>query len=280
MSGRVGVGPVRIGAVPIGAGAPLALISGPCVIESEDLALRTAASLRDLTARLGVPLVFKSSYDKANRTSVRSFRGPGLERGLEILGRVRREMGVPVLSDVHSPAEAERAGEVLDCLQVPAFLARQTDLLVAAGRTGKPVNVKKGQFMAPEDMAQAVDKVRAGGDGGVLLTERGTTFGYHYLVVDFQGLVRMAALGCPVVFDATHSVQRPSAGCGVSGGDRELAAPLARAAVAVGVDAVFFEVHPDPESALCDGPNSVALSALEPLLRGLLALDRARRQGA
>ncbi|MDW7711140.1 MAG: 3-deoxy-8-phosphooctulonate synthase [Deferrisomatales bacterium] len=272
-------GGVRVGPVWIGGGGPLALIAGPCVLESEELALHTAAALRDLAARLGIPLVFKSSYDKANRTSVGSFRGPGLEEGLEILGRVRREVGIPVLSDVHSPHEAERAGEVLDCLQVPAFLARQTDLLVAAGRTGKPVNVKKGQFMAPEDMRQAVEKVQAGGSGGVLLTERGTTFGYHYLVVDFQGLVRMAGLGCPVVFDATHSVQRPSAGCGVSWGDRELAAPLARAAVAVGVDAVFLEVHPDPDRALCDGPNSVALADLEAVLRGLLALDRARREG-
>jgi len=272
-------GAVSVGGVQIGGGAPLALIAGPCVIESEELTLGTAASLRNLCGRLGVPFVFKSSYDKANRTSVGSFRGPGLDRGLEILARVRREAGVPVLSDVHSPEEAARAGEVLDCLQVPAFLARQTDLLVAAGRTGKPVNVKKGQFMAPEDMAQAVDKVRAGGSGGVFLTERGTTFGYHYLVVDFQGLVRMASLGCPVVFDATHSVQRPSGGCGVSGGDRALAAPLARAAVGVGVDAVFLEVHPQPDQARCDGPNSVALEDLEGLLRTLMALDRARRQG-
>lgn len=270
---------VAVGRATIGGDHPLALIAGPCVLESEALALHTAASLRELTERLGVAFVFKGSYDKANRTSVGSYRGPGLERGLEILARVRREVGVPVLSDVHSPAEAERAGEILDCVQVPAFLARQTDLLVAAGRTGKPVNVKKGQFMAPEDMAQAVEKVRAGGAGGVLLTERGTTFGYHYLVVDFQGLVRMGNLGCPVVFDATHSVQRPSAACGVSGGDRELAAPLARAAVAVGVDAVFLEVHPDPEHALCDGPNSVPLGEVELLLQSLLALDRARRAG-
>jgi len=267
----ISVGPVRIG------GGVLALIAGPCVIESEDLVLSTAEAIRDVTRRLGVPFVFKSSYDKANRTSVSSFRGPGLDRGLEVLNRVRERVGVPVLSDVHTPEEATAAGEVLDCLQVPAFLARQTDLLVAAGRTGKPVNVKKGQFMAPEDMAQAVGKVRSGGAGGVILTERGTTFGYHYLVVDFQGLVRMSALGCPVVFDATHSVQTPSGGCGVSGGDRALAAPLARAAVAVGVDAVFLEVHPDPDRALCDGPNSVALADLENLLRTLLAIDRARR---
>ncbi len=270
--------PVTVGDVALGGGAPLALIAGPCAIEDEALVLDTARMLKELTGRLGLPFVFKSSYDKANRTSVGSFRGPGLAEGLRILGRVRREIGVPVLTDVHSPEEAARAGEVVDTLQVPAFLCRQTDLLVAAGRTGLPVNVKKGQFMAPEDMAQAVDKVRAGGDGGVFLTERGTTFGYHYLVVDFQALVRMAELGCPVVFDATHSVQRPSGGCGVSGGDRALAAPLARAAAAVGVDALFLEVHPDPDRARCDGPNSVALADLEPLLRTVLAIDRARRE--
>ncbi|MBI5014076.1 MAG: 3-deoxy-8-phosphooctulonate synthase [Deltaproteobacteria bacterium] len=276
----MGAGSVVLGGVAVGGGAPLALIAGPCVIESEELVLATARALRALTRRLGVPFVFKSSYDKANRTSVGSFRGPGLREGLRILARVRDEVGVPVLSDVHSPEEAERAGEVLDCLQVPAFLCRQTDLLVAAGRTGKPVNVKKGQFLAPEDMVQAVDKVKSGGGGGVILTERGTTFGYHYLVVDFQGMTRLAALGCPVVFDATHSVQLPGAGCGVSGGDRALAAPLARAAAAVGIDALFTEVHPDPDRALCDGPNSVALADLEPLLRSVLAVDAARRSAA
>jgi len=264
----------------VGGGAPLVLIAGPCVIESEALVLDTARALKEIAGRLGLPLVFKSSYDKANRTSVGSFRGPGLREGLRILARVKHEVGLPVLSDVHSPEEAARAGEVLDCLQVPAFLCRQTDLLVAAGCTGKPVNVKKGQFVAPEDMAQAVAKVRAGGDGGVLLTERGTTFGYHYLVVDFQGMARLAELGCPLVFDATHSVQQPSAGCGVSGGDRRLAAPLARAAAAVGIDALFTEVHPDPDRALCDGPNSLALADLEPLLRSVLAIDAARRSAA
>ncbi len=272
--------PVRIGGVPVGGGAPLVLVAGPCVIEDEALVLDTARAVREIAARLGMPLVFKSSYDKANRSSVGSFRGPGLERGLEILSRVRDEVGVPVLSDVHTVEEARTAGAVLDCLQVPAFLCHQTDLLVAAGRTGKPVNVKKGQFMAPEDMAQAVDKVRAGGDGGVLLTERGTTFGYRYLVVDFQGLVRLRALGVPVVFDATHSVQQPGAGCGVSAGDRAMAAPLARAAAAVGIDALFTEVHPDPDRARCDGPNSVALADLEAVLRPVLAVDRARREAA
>ena len=271
---------VMIGNVKVGGGAPLVLVAGPCVIESETAVLEAAAALREISARVGMPLVFKSSYDKANRTSVTSFRGPGLARGLQILDRVRRELGLGVLSDVHSPEEATRAGEVLDCLQVPAFLCRQTDLLVAAGRTGKPVNVKKGQFMAPEDMAQAVDKVRSGGSGGVLLTERGTTFGYHYLAVDFQGMARMRALGCPLVFDATHSVQQPGAGCGVSGGDRAQAFPLARAAAAVGIDALFIEVHPDPDRALCDGPNSIALADVEHFLRSVLAIDRARRDSA
>ena len=253
------------------------LIAGPCVIESEGLVLETGASIRDLARRLGVPYVLKSSYDKANRTSAGSFRGPGLDRGLEILSRVKETLGVPVLSDVHSPEEAARAGAVLDCLQIPAFLCRQTDLLVAAGRTGRPVNVKKGQFVAAGDMAQAVAKVKAGGKGGVLLTERGTTFGYRYLVVDFQGLVELSGLGCPVVFDATHSVQKPGAGDGVSGGDRTRAAPLARAAAAVGIDALFLEVHPDPDRALCDGPNSLALDELEGFLEPVLAIDRARR---
>lgn len=269
---------VRVGGVRIGGGEPLSLIAGPCVLEGEELALETASRLRDIAGRMGMPLVFKGSYDKANRTRLGSYRGPGLERGLEILARVRTEVGVPVLADVHSPEEALRAGPVLDCLQVPAFLARQTDLLVAAGRSGKAVNVKKGQFMAPEDMGFAVEKVAAGGAGGVLLTERGTTFGYHYLVVDFQGMARMAEHGCPVVFDATHSVQTPGAGCGASGGDRRQAAVLARAAVAVGVDAVFLEVHPDPDRALCDGPNSLALDGLEVLLGQLAAIDRARRE--
>lgn len=269
---------VRVGGVRIGGGGPLALIAGPCVLESEELALTIASRLREAADRQGMPLVFKGSYDKANRTRLASYRGPGLERGLEILGRVRREVGVPVLADVHSPEEATRAGPTLDCLQVPAFLARQTDLLVAAGRSGKPVNVKKAPFMAPEDMAFAAEKVEAGGAGGVLLTERGTTFGYHGLVVDFQGMARLTSLGYPVVFDATHSVQRPSAGCGQSGGDRRCAAVLARAAVAAGVDGVFLEVHPDPDRALCDGPNSLALDGVDWLLRQLAAIDRVRRE--
>lgn len=271
-------GAVRIGPVAVGGGAPLALIAGPCVIESEDLVLRVAEGLSDLCGRLGIPLIFKSSYDKANRTSLESFRGPGLEEGLRVLERVRAETGLPVLSDVHSADQARAAGEVLDCLQIPAFLCRQTDLLLAAGATGKPMNVKKGQFLAPEDMEAAARKALAGGAAGVLLTERGTSFGYRYLVVDFQGLERMKRLGWPVVFDATHSVQQPGALCGRSGGDRSAVPALARAAAAVGVDALFLEVHPDPDRALCDGPNSVALGELEPLLRTVVALDRVRRE--
>ena len=269
---------VSIGGIPVGGGAPLVLIAGPCVIESEALVLETARGIREVTRRLGVPWVLKSSYDKANRTSLASFRGPGLREGLRVLARVREELGVPVLSDVHTVQEAEAAAEVLDCLQIPAFLCRQTDLLVAAGRTGKPVSIKKGQFLAPEDMGPAAEKVLDAGSPGVLLTERGTTFGYRYLVVDFQGLVRMKALGWPVVFDATHSVQRPGAAGGASGGHRESVAPLARAAAAVGVDALFLEVHPDPDRALCDGPNSVPLAGLERLLASVLAVDRARRR--
>ena len=272
------VSPVTIGGVTVGSGSPLVIIAGPCVIESGDLALGVAGTLAEIAERLRVPLIFKSSYDKANRTSVDSFRGPGLEKGLHILEKVRGQTGLPLLSDVHNPAEARAAGQVLDCLQIPAFLCRQTDLLVAAGATGKPVNVKKGQFLAPEDMAQAADKVRAGGAGGVLFTERGSMFGYRYLVVDFQGMARMAALGHQVVFDATHSVQRPGGGDGVSTGDRERAVPLARAAAAAGVDAVFFEVHPDPDNARCDGPNSLPLERFEAVLRQVLAVDRARRE--
>jgi len=271
---------VTIGGATLGGGAKPVLIAGPCVIESEELTLSTANSLKELAAGLGIEFIFKSSYDKANRTSVDSFRGPGLEAGLEVLSRVRREVGVPVITDVHTVEEAIAAAEVADSIQIPAFLSRQTDLLVAAGRTGKPVNIKKGQFLAPEDMANAAKKVESSGIcPGVTLTERGTTMGYRYLVVDFQGFARMKELGYPVVFDATHSVQSPGGGCGVSSGNREMAPVLARAAAAVGIDALFIEVHPDPDHALCDGPNSLQLSAVEPLMRSILAIDEARREG-
>ncbi len=269
---------VKIGPVEIGGGAPLALIAGPCVIESEELVMDVAGELAELTQRLGVPLIFKASYDKANRTSVTSFRGPGIEEGLKILEKVRREFQVPVLSDVHSVQEAAAAAQVLDVIQIPAFLCRQTDLLVAAGKTGKPVNIKKGQFLAPDDMKSAALKVESvEGHGGVTLTERGTTFGYNYLVVDFKGFAELGSLGYPVVFDATHSVQHPGAGCGVSGGDSSKVPALARAAAAVGMDALFIETHPDPQKARCDGPNSIKLSEVGRLLRSVLAIDSARR---
>jgi 2-dehydro-3-deoxyphosphooctonate aldolase (KDO 8-P synthase) len=264
----------EVGGRAIGSRA-LFLIAGPCVIESEDLCLRLAAHLKALADRLGVPYVFKASYDKANRTSVDSFRGPGLEAGLKVLARVRREAGVPVLSDVHSAAEAQAAGPVLDCLQVPSFLSRQTDLIEAAARHGKAVNLKKGQFLAPWDMQYPVEKAERAGARNILVTERGTSFGYNRLVVDMAGIGHLAALGHPVVFDATHSVQEPGGLGRATGGNREMAKVLARAAVAAGADGLFLEVHPDPDKALCDGPNTLALEDLEPLLRSCLAIKAA-----
>lgn len=260
--------------VRIGSGYPLALIAGPCVLESTDLSVEVAAFLADLSRRLALPVVFKGSFDKANRSAAASYRGPGEEEGLRILATVRERFGLPVTTDVHEADQARRVADVVDLLQIPAFLCRQTDLLTAAGKTGRPVNVKKGQFMAPSDMTHAVDKVTATGNTAVLLTERGTTFGYHNLVVDFRGLSLMRAV-CPVVFDATHSVQRPGGAGSVSAGDREFVAPLARAAVAAGTDALFLEIHPDPDRARSDGPNSLPLAAVEPLLRTLLALREA-----
>jgi 2-dehydro-3-deoxyphosphooctonate aldolase (KDO 8-P synthase) len=245
------------------------------VIEGRDMALSHAERIRDVAEPLGFAYCFKASYDKANRTSLRSYRGPGLEEGLDILAEVRREAGVPVLTDFHSVEEAAPVGEVVDVLQVPAFLCRQTDLLVAAARTGKAVNVKKGQFLAPENMGPVVEKLEESACRDILLTERGVTFGYGTLVVDFRSLPIMRGLGHPVVFDATHSVQRPG-GLGTrSGGDRTEAPVLARAAAAVGVDAFFMEVHEDPDRALSDGPNQLVLSTLRPLLETLLAIRRA-----
>lgn len=251
----------------IGRNAPLFLIAGPCVIESADHALRMAETLKAVAERNRVPLIYKSSFDKANRTSIESFRGPGLDEGLRVLERVRNETGLPVLSDVHDARQVDAAAEVLDVIQIPAFLCRQTDLLTAAGRSGKAVNVKKGQFASPADMSQVLAKIRSTGNTRILLTERGTTFGYRDLVVDFRSLVVMRSLGVPVVFDATHSVQRISAEGVRSGGDRRMAPPLARAAVAVGVDGLFLEVHDDPDRAPCDGPNMISPDVLEGLLR-------------
>ena len=260
-----------------GGSAPLLLLAGPDVIESEAHTLRMARALAGIARERGVSLVFKASFDKANRTSAASYRGPGLAEGLRVLRRVKEETGLPVTTDFHVPDQAAALAPVVDLLQVPAFLCRQTDMLLAAGATGRAVNVKKGQFVAPGDMRHAVEKVRAGGGAAVMLTERGTTFGYHTLVVDFRSLERMRGLGVPVCFDATHSIQMPGALQNASGGEREFIAPLARAAVAVGVDALFFEVHDDPASALCDGPSQFPLAEFPALLDGLLRLDRERR---
>jgi 2-dehydro-3-deoxyphosphooctonate aldolase (KDO 8-P synthase) len=265
---------VRVGPVIIGGRRTFVLIAGPCVIESEELCLETAGFLADLTRSLGIPLIFKSSYDKANRSSLTSYRGPGVMKGLEILGRVKRELKVPVLSDVHDFAEVGAAAQVLDCLQIPAFLCRQTDFVLAVARSGKPVNVKKGQFLAPWDVRNIVEKIRSTGNTDILLTERGASFGYNNLIADMRSLVIMRETGYPVVFDVTHSLQLPGGKGTSSGGEREFVVPLARAAVAVGIDGLFMEVHPDPSAALCDGPNSQPLDRLKPLLEQLVAIDR------
>jgi 2-dehydro-3-deoxyphosphooctonate aldolase (KDO 8-P synthase) len=255
----------------------LFLIGGPCVIESEEMALSVGRFLKETCSRLGIPCIFKSSYDKANRTSIKSFRGPGIDKGLSILARVREEIGIPVLTDVHSVPEAIRAAEVVDILQIPAFLARQTDLLVAAALTGKPVNIKKAQFLAPWDMAQAIGKIRESGNQDILITERGTLFGYNNLVVDMRAIPILDQFGYPVVFDATHSVQLPGGQGLSSGGQREYVAPLACAAVAAGVDGIFMEMHEDPDRALCDGPNSMPLCDVSGLLERLLKIHQAVR---
>jgi 2-dehydro-3-deoxyphosphooctonate aldolase (KDO 8-P synthase) len=264
---------VSIGLLRCGGGLPFVLIAGPCVVESRDSALRHAEALRRLTEHLGVPFIYKSSYDKANRTSSASFRGLGMQEGLAILAEVKREIEVCVLTDIHAPEEAVMAAEVADVLQIPAFLCRQTDLLVAAGQTGRVVNIKKGQFLAPWDIAYAAEKVATTGNRKILLTERGCSFGYNNLVSDFRSLPIMARTGYPVVYDATHSVQLPGGQGGMSGGQREFIAPLARAAVAVGVDGLFMEVHEDPPRALSDSATVFPLAQLGSLLRILLPLD-------
>ena len=269
---------VRIGGVTIGGGAPLALIGGPCAIENEKHALMVAERLQRMTADARVPFIYKSSYDKANRSSIRAYRGPGLAEGLRILRSVKEKTGLAVLSDVHDVAEVAPAAEVLDVLQVPAFLCRQTDLIVACARSGRPVNVKKGQFVAPRDMANVVEKVRASGSEALLLTERGTSFGYNNLIVDFRGLPIMRAFGYPVIFDATHSVQLPGGQGDRSGGERQYVQALARAAVAVGVDGLFMEMHEDPDRTLedgrplSDGPNMLRLDDLPRLLDEIRAI--------
>jgi 2-dehydro-3-deoxyphosphooctonate aldolase (KDO 8-P synthase) len=264
--------------VVAGGGAPLLLIAGPDSIESEGHALKMAQALKGIAAARGVTLVYKSSFDKANRTSAASFRGPGLDEGLAILAQVKKETGLAVTTDFHTPEQAGKLAAVVDLLQVPAMLSRQTDMLVAAAKTGRAVNIKKGQFLAPWDVERAIAKVRDAGNDNVMITERGVTFGYNNLVVDFRALPRMRALGTPVCFDATHSVQLPGGQGHASGGEREFIAPLARAAVAVGVDALFFEVHDDPEHALCDGPSQIPLHAFPAILDGVLAIDRAARE--
>jgi 2-dehydro-3-deoxyphosphooctonate aldolase (KDO 8-P synthase) len=266
---------ITIGDVVFGGShRPLVLIAGPCVVEEESLTLRIAESLKKIAADLGIGLVFKGSYDKANRTSVDSFRGPGMREGLRILAKVKAEFDLPIISDIHDLSQVEPAAEILDILQIPAFLCRQTDLLVAAGRTGRVINVKKGQFLAPWDMRNAVGKLEATGNGNVLLTERGASFGYNNLVVDMRSLVIMRETGCPVIFDATHAVQLPGGSGTSSGGQRQYVGALSRAAAAIGIDGLFWEVHEDPERALCDGPNSLYLRDVQGMLEEILAIDK------
>jgi 2-dehydro-3-deoxyphosphooctonate aldolase (KDO 8-P synthase) len=267
---------VHIGDIPVGNGAPLVLFAGPCVVESRDVLMRSAEHLVTLTAALDLPFVFKSSYKKANRTSVDAFTGIGIDNALKLLSEVRSAFNVPVITDVHTNEEVRMAAGAADVLQIPAFLSRQTDLLVNAGLTGCAVNIKKGQFMAPEDMKYAAEKVASTGNKNILLCERGTSFGYHDLIVDMRGLVVMRSFGYPVVMDATHAVQTPSLG-GVSGGNRDFALPLARAAAAVGIDALFLETHPHPGSAMSDAANQIPLDMMESFLTQVLAIDRTIR---
>ena len=263
---------VRVADFEIGAGNPLALLAGPCVLESLERCLYIGRTIRDITRRLGIPYVFKASFDKANRSSFNGFRGPGLVKGLEMLQTIKDELGVPIITDIHTEAQAAPAAKVADILQIPAFLCRQTDLLYTAAQTGRVINVKKGQFLAPKDMRNVVDKLLEGGNSNILLTERGASFGYNNLVVDMRSFPIMRSFGYPVVFDATHSVQLPGGAGTSSGGNREYVEYLARAAVGAGVDALFMEVHDNPEEALCDGPNSVYLDKLEDLLKDALAI--------
>ncbi len=269
---------VKVGNIEIGAGRPLAVIAGPCVIESRESALRHASALKAVADRVGVPYIFKSSYDKANRSSADSYRGPGLDKGLEILAEVKREMRVPVLTDVHEREQVAPVSEVADVLQIPAFLCRQTDFVVAVAQSGKVVNVKKGQFLAPWDIGNIVDKIRSANNDQILLTERGVSFGYNNLVSDMRSLLIMRELGYPVVFDATHSLQLPGGLGKASGGERKYIGPLARAGVAVGVDALFMEVHENPDQALSDGPNSLPLQEFEGVLRIVKEIDGILKQ--
>lgn len=268
---------VKVGKITIGKGHPLVLIAGPCVIESAESARNHASKIKKIAEKAGIPFIFKSSYDKANRSSVGSFRGPGLEKGLKILREVKEEVGVPVLSDVHSAHEAQKAAKVLDVIQIPAFLCRQTDILLAAAESGRPVNVKKGQFMSPAEMKNVVAKIESTGNRNILLTERGSTFGYNMLVNDFRSIVIMGDTGYPVVYDATHSVQMPGGLGTASGGDPRYVLPLSKAAVAVGCDAIFVEVHENPAKAMSDGPNSLKLSDLGAYLGEIKRIEKAVR---
>ncbi len=267
MQKRININNISVG------GKPFVFIGGPCVIEGRDITLRTAEMLCRITETLRIPFIFKSSYDKANRTSIESFRGPGIEEGLTILAEIKDSLGIPVLTDVHSASEAAAAAEAVDVLQVPALLSRQTDLLIACGKTGKPVNIKKGQFLSPHDMEHVIRKVESTGNNRIIVTERGTSFGYNTLVNDFRAIPVMKRFGYPVVFDATHSVQKPGAGSGRSGGEREFVFPLAKAALAVGADGIFMEVHMSPGKALCDGENSVPIDDLPVMLKILKKIE-------
>lgn len=270
---------VEIGSIAMGGGHPLVLIAGPCVIEGADHAFKLAETVSGVARRCGVPYIFKASYDKANRTSIRSFRGPGLDEGLRILAAIKARTGLPILTDIHEPAQAGPVAEVADVLQIPAFLSRQTDLIVAAARTGRAVNIKKGQFLAPGDMRFAVEKVTQSGNSRVFVTERGVSFGYNNLVVDMRSFPLLRELGCPVVFDATHSLQLPGGGEGVTSGQAQFIPTLASAAVAAGIDGVFLEVHDNPAIAPSDAQNALPLDQLEALLRRLTRLDAAARDG-
>jgi 2-dehydro-3-deoxyphosphooctonate aldolase (KDO 8-P synthase) len=266
---------VKINNQLVGRPAPFVLFSGPCVIEDKQTAYDIAEFLKKLTKRLEIPFIFKASYDKANRTSIDSFRGPGLAGGLDVLSAIRKDLEIAIMSDVHQVSEIASAGAVLDVIQIPAFLCRQTDLIVAAAQTHKPVNIKKGQFLAPWDMTNAVAKARSTGNDQIMLTERGASFGYNNLVTDFRAIPIMQQTGCPVIFDATHSVQLPGGGGGVSSGQREFAPLLARAAIAAGADGIFMETHPDPDHALSDGPNAVRLDDMERILLQLKTIENA-----
>lgn len=273
MKSRFMTNPTKIGNANIGGGGPLMVIAGPCVIESNDIVMETAARMKEICASLELPFVFKSSFDKANRTSISSFRGPGLQSGLTTLSEVKAEFGVPVISDVHSVEQVAPAAELLDAIQIPAFLCRQTDLIIAAAGCGKPVNIKKGQFLSPWDAKNMVEKFKSAGGSDLILTERGVSFGYNNLVVDFRAFPVMRSYGAPVIYDLTHSLQLPGGQGSSSDGQREFAPAMLRAAAAVGIDGVFLEVHPDPDNALCDGPNMVKLSEVEAMLRTAKEID-------